>query len=336
MSTIQELSIDGLDLSGAKALVTGGAGFVGSHLVDSLIEIGCQVRILDNLSTGKADNINSQAEFLLGDVRNPEDVKSAVEGVDFVFHQAAQINPAKAVQDPMFDFEVNAKGTLNLLFAAHKTGVKKFLLASTNLYGDATSPTPKVSESLPILAMSNSLLSPYAASKASAEAYLKVFNDEFNLPTVRLRYTNIYGPRQQYQGGSGVLAIFTERALRNQPLSIFGSGNQSRDFVYVKDVVRANIQAALSNQANGQSFNIGSGKDTTVIELARKIIYLTKSQSLIEYLPTRVADFQEVNVDITKAKDLIRWQPLVSLDVGLTNYIEWLSASCLITEKTTK
>jgi nucleoside-diphosphate-sugar epimerase len=143
------------------------------------------------------------------------------------------------------------------------------------------------------------------------------------------KYSDVYGvillsPRQKSKGGSGVLAIFTERALQNEPLSIFGSGNQSRDFVYVGDVVRANIQAALSNQANGQIFNIGSGKDTTVIELAQKIISLTNSQSLIEYLPARVADFKDVNIDIKQAKDLIGWQPLTSLDSGLTNYIEWL------------
>lgn len=324
MSNIEGFSIDRLDLSGAKALVTGGAGFIGSHLVDYLIKIGCQVRIFDNLSTGSIDNINNQAEFLLGDIRNQEEIKRAVAGVDFVFHQAAQINPAKAVQDPMFDFEINAQGTLYLLMAARQAGVKKILLASTNLYGNATYPNPQVGEYVPILGMANSLLSPYAASKASAEAYFKVFNDEFNLPTVRLRYANVYGPRQKSKGGSGVLAIFTERALQNQPLSIFGSGNQSRDFVYVADVVRANIQAALSNQANGQIFNIGSGKDTTVIKLAQKIISLTNSQSLIEYLPVRVADFEHVNIDIKQAKDLIEWQPLTSLDSGLTNYIEWL------------
>jgi UDP-glucose 4-epimerase len=327
MLNLDDFKIDNVKLSGVKVLVTGGAGFIGSHLVDALITLGCQVKIIDNLTTGDKNNINSQAEFFLGDLRNQEDVNCAVAGVDIVFHQAAHINPAQAVQDPIFDFEVNARGTLYLLNAAHKAGVRKFLLASTNLYGDAVHRHKKIGEDVPILSMPRALLSPYAASKASAEAYLKVFNDEFGLPTVRLRYTNVYGPRQKSKGGSGVVAIFAERALRNYPLSVFGSGNQTRDFVYVDDVVRANIQAAFCEQSNGEIFNIGFGKETQVIELAQKIISITNSQSLIEYLPERVADFQQVDVDVTHARQTMAWKPLISLDEGLTRYINWLGST---------
>ncbi len=314
-----------MTLEGTQVLVTGGAGFIGSHLVDRLVAEGARVRILDDLSTGDEENINQRAEFILGDIRDKTIAEQAMRGVELVFHSAAQINPARAVEDPYFDFEVNAQGTLVLLLAAAEAGVKKFIMASTNLYGDAEAELMR--EDFAVLYEQRSLLSPYAAAKAAAEAYLKVFNDEIGLPTVRLRYTNVYGPRQLTKSESGVVAIFVRSALRGKPLVIFGDGLQTRDFVYVDDVVEANVLAALRPEANGKAFNIGTGVQTSVRELAAMIKELVGSASAIEYGPPRAADFRRVCVDISLAERTLGWRPRTALREGLAAYIAWCRAN---------
>lgn len=312
-----------MELKDKLILVTGGAGFIGSHIADRLLNIGANVRILDNLLTGDLSNIDlDRVEFIQGDIRDDNAVKKALQGVDIVFHEAAQINPAKAVEDPAFDFDINVRGTLNMLLKAKDAGVKKFIMASTNVYGDAD--VEVMTEDYSTLYAERSLLSPYAAAKVSAEAYLKVFNDEIELPTVRLRYTNVYGPRQLIKSESGAVAIFSIAALNRQTIRIFGDGNQTRDFVYVSDVVDANINAAASEKANGRVFNVGTGIETSINQLAREIIAVTDDSIKVEHVAQRAADFRRVKADLTLAREILNFNPQIKLDEGLKRYITWL------------
>ena len=311
-----------MDLRRKLALVTGGAGFIGSHLADRLLGEGARVRVLDNFSTGSPANLDRErVEIVRGDVRDGGVVGRAVAGVEIVFHLAAQINPARAVEDPVEDFEVNARGTLNLLLAARRAGVKKFILSSTNVYGNA--PPERLPESYSTLAAGESLLSPYAASKVSAEAYCKVFNDELGLPTVRLRYFNVYGPRQTVKSESGAVAIFTLRALAGEPIVIFGDGRRTRDFVYVNDVVEANILAARCGEAAGRVFNVGTGIETSINQLADRVLEAVGSRVPVEHAEERAADFLRAKADLTLAKKVLGFNPAVPLREGLSFYVEW-------------
>ncbi len=312
-----------MELKGKLALVTGGAGFIGSHLTDRLLREGAGVRVLDNLSSGNTVNLNlPEVDLRRGDVRDEVDVNKAVRGVDIVFHHAAQINPARAVENPLEDFEINARGTLNLLWASLKAGVKKFILASTNVYGNADLET--MPERFSIVSTRESLLSPYAASKVCAEAYLKVFSDELGLDTVRLRYFNVYGPRQTIKSESGAVAIFTLRALAGKTIVIFGDGNRTRDFVYVGDVVEANIRAARTDKAAGGVFNVGTGVETSINELAGLVIEAAGSRVSVRHAKERAADFLRAAADLTLSKKVLGFNPKVKLREGLRAYVEWL------------
>jgi nucleoside-diphosphate-sugar epimerase len=306
-----------------NVLVTGGAGFVGSHLAEYLHEKGCNLTILDNLSDGFMENISGllkagKVTFIKEDVRDPNVCIAACKGKDVVFHEAAQINPVLAVEKPFLDFEINAMGTLNMLEAARKNDVGKFVFASTNVYAD-----PKylpIDEEHPI-----NLLSPYAASKLSGEAYCMVYNNTYGLKTVRLRYTNIYGPRQRTtKNESGVITIFIQKILRNEVPTIFGDGNQTRDFIYVSDIVRANILGAESDNSAGEVFNIGYGQETSVNALAKSILKIIGNTSMkIKYAPQRAADFRRCVADISKAKRILGFSPKVELEDGLSQTIRW-------------
>lgn len=311
-----------MEIKGKNVLVTGGAGFIGSHLVDKLLSMGAYVRVIDNLTTGSLLNVDTKrVEFIRGDVRSEGDVSEALKGIDIVFHEAAQINPAKAVEEPMFDFDVNARGTLNVLLHSLKAGVKKILMASTNVYGDAK--TEYMKEEFSTLSISRSLLSPYAASKVSAEAYLKVANDELGLPTVRLRYFNVYGYRQLVKSESGVIAIFTLNALAGKPLKIFGDGSHTRDFVYVDDVVQANILAAQNETANGSVLNVGTGVETSVNEVAETIRNIVGKDVPIQHVEDRAADFKRAKACLDQSRSILGYSSTVSLQEGLENYIDW-------------
>jgi UDP-glucose 4-epimerase len=309
------------DFTGRTVLVTGGAGFVGSHLVGRLRAHGAQVRTLDDLSNGRRSNLDPDVPLMVGDVRDEATRRAALAGVDIVFHMAAQINPVLAVSEPMFDFDVNARGTLGLLVDAERAGVKRLILSSTNLYGDAVADGP-CTEDLPSLEIQQTLLSPYAASKLTAEAYCQLFSDTGRLETVRLRYSNVYGTRQRDAHGSGVLGIFSRAALEGRPLEIHGDGEQTRDFVHVSDVVRANLLAASSPNAVGQAINVASGIEETVNNLARRILALTGGRTVT--IPERVASFRRASVSINKAEQLLGWRPAQSLQQGLEEYLDWL------------
>jgi nucleoside-diphosphate-sugar epimerase len=317
-----------MKLEECKVVVTGGAGFVGSHLTEALLKRGCEVMILDNLSNGFIENIShlldcgNKVNFIQGDVRDAEVCMKAVEGAEVVFHEAAQINPVVAVEKPSYDFEINARGTLNMLEAARKKDVTRFIFASTNVYAN-----PKylpIDENHPI-----DLLSPYAASKFSGEAYCIVYNNTYGLETVRLRYTNVYGPRQRStKNESGVITIFIERALKGMTPIIFGDGEQTRDFIYVSDIVKANVLAAQSEKSRGEVFNIGFGKETSINTLADTILKIADREDLVPKRgPDRAADFRRCVADITKAKKILSFNPETALEIGLKKTIDWWKES---------
>jgi UDP-glucose 4-epimerase len=314
-------------LEECRVVVTGGAGFVGSHLAEALLKKGCEVTILDNLSNGFKENIShllggdNRVNFIQGDIRDFETCAKVLEGSDLVFHEGAQINPVLAVENPFYDFEVNARGTLNMLEAARRRDVTKFVLASTNVYAD-----PKylpIDENHPI-----DLLSPYAASKLSGEAYCIVYNNTYGLKTVRLRNTNIYGPRQRSaKNESGVITIFVERVLKGLHPMIFGDGEKTRDFIYVTDVVQANILAAESEKSQGEAFNIGCGKETSINTLASLVLRVAGREDLkLEHGPERAADFGRCVADISKAREILGFNPQVNLENGLKGTIAWWRA----------
>jgi UDP-glucose 4-epimerase len=318
-----------MKLECCNALVTGGAGFVGSHLVDALLSCQCSVRALDNLSTGYLENIKhligstSRFNFVEGDVRDFDVCVEQTKDIDVVFHEAAQINPVTAVEKPFYDFEINAKGTLNMLEAAHKNGVKKFIFASTNVYGD-----PKylpIDENHPI-----DLLSPYAAAKLSGEAYCIVYSRTYGLETVRLRNTNIYGPRQRTKSESGATAIFMEKAIRDERFTIFGDGTKTRDFVYISDVVNANMLAAQKDGISGEVFNVGVGKETSINQLAEIVLKTLGKQELSPlYGPPRDADFSRCIADTSKARRILGYEPRVSIEEGVQKTLEWYKKQTL-------
>lgn len=305
-----------------NVLITGGAGFIGSNLADRCLAEGAHVRILDNFITGDRSNIStSDIEIIEGDVRDMNAVEKAMKGIDIVFHQAAQLNPAKAVRDPFYDFDVNVRGGINVMFSGVKHGVRKIILASTNVY--ARGQMENMKENVPSLFLKETLLSPYAAAKVSAEAYAKVVNDEFKVPTVRLRYSNVIGPRQRTKTESGVVALFVQWAFEGKPFTIYGNGEQKRDFVYVDDVVNANMLAASNERSNGDVFNIGVGQETSLNELAKKIMQLTGRHVEIHYLPERAADYPSARIDLTHSCEVLGYMPQTDVDEGLRRFVNW-------------
>ena len=296
-------------MSKRKALVTGGAGFIGSNLVDELVESGYEVVIIDNLSSGKKENINPKAKFHELDIRDLKKIRPLFSGVDHVFHLAAVANIQFSLENPNESNDINLGGTLNVLTAARDAGVKKVVYsASAAAYGNE--------EEIPWHEnMQAELLSPYGLQKYTSELYCSLFSEIYGLPTVNLRYFNVYGKRQLLEGAyAPVVGIFIRNQLKGEPLTIFGDGEQTRDFVSVTDVVRANILAAESKKVGkGEKINIGSGKSYSVNELAKMV-----GGSVINK-PPRV----EVKKCLAKnslAKKLLGWEPTVVLPEWLEEF----------------
>lgn len=289
-----------------KAIVTGGAGFIGSHLVDFLISLGVEVSIIDNLSTGKKENLNPKAIFFNADVCNLEDIKPLFKNVDVVFHLAAAPSVQYSIENPKETNDINVGGTLNVLLSAKEAGVKRFVFSSSSaVYGDVEKiPTDEGCKINP--------KSPYALHKYTGELYCRLFSEIYNLETVCLRYFNVYGPRQNPNGAyASVIAKFYELNKNKEVLTITGDGNQTRDFVFVEDVARANIFAAKSSMVGrGEAINIGSGKKYSVNEVAKIIGGATKN------IPQRVEP-KDSMADISLAKFLLDWEPRLSLEDGL-------------------
>jgi len=309
----------------SRVLVAGGAGFIGSHIVDRLIEEGIEVTVLDNLYTGQMENIahhknNKNFHFVRSDIRNLDLVKRAIKDVDAVFNDAAVVSVPRSMEDPIFANEVNVGGTLNLLKACLDSGIKRFVQASSaSVYGNTK--TLPISEDL-----SPKPISPYAVSELAAENYAKVFYAAYGLETVCLRYFNVYGPRQTFSAYSGVITIFVNQLLRNQQPIIFGDGKQTRDFVYVGDVVDANMLALTTKEAKGEVFNIATGVTSTINKL---VWYLQEAMKKKHLKPIhkhpRPGDIRHSYASIEKAKKILGYEPKFSLKKGLTKLVEWYS-----------
>ncbi|EHP87444.1 SDR family oxidoreductase [Methanotorris formicicus] len=299
-----------------KVLVTGGAGFIGSHIVDELIKNGYEVVILDNLITGNRKNINPKAEFVEGDITNKNlDEKINFHDIDVVIHQAAQINVRKSVENPIYDGDVNVLGTLNILENTRKYNVKKIIYASS---GGAVYGEPEylpVDENHPVVP-----LSPYGLSKYCGEEYIKLYNRLYGIEYCILRYSNVYGERQDPRGEAGVISIFIDRILNNKNPIIFGDGNQTRDFVYVRDVAKANLMAL--NWKN-EVVNIGTGKETSVNELFKIIANELNYKDKAIYDDPREGEVRRIYLDIKKA-EMLGWKPEVDLKEGIKRVVNWM------------
>jgi len=305
----------------ASYLVTGGAGFIGSNLVEELIKRGEKVTVIDNFSTGKRENIQEfvpKIELVQGDIRDLDRVRGAVKGVDFVLHEAALASVTRSIEHPLATTETNINGTLNLLTAARDAKVKRVIYASSSsVYGDNLT-LPKREDMIP------SPLSPYAVSKLSGEYYCLVFCRIYGLETVILRYFNVFGPRQnpvsQY---AAVIPKFIKAMLSGESPSIYGDGEQSRDFTFVKNVVEASILACGREKTAGEIFNIGGGKRTTINQLTKLISRLLDKNVKAIYTNPRPGDIRHSRADITKARRLLSYQPQVNLEEGLRRTLEW-------------
>lgn len=303
-------------------LVTGGAGFIGSNIVEELVNSGEEVTVLDNLSTGYKKNIEpflDKINFIQGDIRDIESVKKSLKDVDYVLHQAAMASVPRSIDNPILVNDVNINGTLNILEEARKAKVKCFVYAaSSSAYGDSEV-SPKREDLTP------SPLSPYAVSKLVGEYYCSVYSTIFGLPTVSLRYFNVFGPRQdpnsQY---AAVVPIFISKLLNNKKPEIFGDGNQSRDFTYVKNVVKANILASKSaGTASGEMVNVACGDKCTVNDLFRNISNYIGSDIEPVYSPPRAGDVKHSLADISKAKNIINYSVEESFEESIRKTVDW-------------
>ena len=300
-------------------LVTGGAGFIGSHISDRLLADGHCVRILDNFSTGKHENIPASAdvEVIEGDVGNYDTVRTAMEQVDIVFHEAAIASVPETVGNPLSSERVNYRGTLNILEAARHAGVKRVMFAcSAAVYGDL--PELPKQESMPVKP-----LSPYAVDKLASEQACQMYTHLYGLETVALRYFNVFGPRQDPSSPySGVISIFSDTLSQGKQPTIYGDGEQTRDFVYVSDVVEANIKAATSPAAAGKAINIATGGKLSINDLLKTICNIKDQPFEPIYKPGRQGDIKHSRADISAAREYLDWQPVVGFEAGLRNLFE--------------
>jgi UDP-glucose 4-epimerase len=296
-------------------LVTGGAGFIGSHIVEALVARGDSVRVLDNLASGYLENLSAvrdKVDFIEGSVQDQAVVQKAVEGVDYIFHLAAVVSVPQSMAEPMETEYVNAVGTLNLLQAAKNSGVKRLVLSSTcAVYGDE--PTlPKVET------MRSHPKSPYAITKLAAENYCQLFNQDFGIEAVVLRYFNVFGPRQDPSSAySGVISIFVDRMLRGEIPTVFGDGEQTRDFVFVADVVRANLLAAQTPQAAGQILNIGTGRQISINQLFEALAQIFEVDFAPRYEPARAGDIVHSYGNVGQVQSVLGWSAQIGLEEGL-------------------
>jgi len=301
----------------SKILVTGGAGFIGSHLTDKLIEQGHQVVLIDNLSTGRKENLNPKAKFYELDICDSGISQIfQEEKPEIVFHFAAQIDVRKSVKNPVEDAKINILGTLNLLENCRNISVKKFIFTSSGgaIYGDTDIiPTPETHPENPE--------SPYGIAKLTVEKYLYFYQKTFGLNYIALRLANIYGPRQSSKGEAGVIAVFCNKMLKNEQAIINGEGEQTRDFVYLNDVVEAAL-LAMKKEKSG-IYNIGTAKETNINEIFRKIKEITNSNCKEIHGPSKLGEQKRSCLDYSKAKEELNWQPKYSLDNGLKETIKW-------------
>jgi UDP-glucose 4-epimerase len=303
-----------------KALVVGGAGFIGSHVVDALIESGLDIVVLDDLSTGSLENVNKKAAFVRGDVCDDRlDSLIRSEKPNYVYHLAAQINLRDSIKDPCNDARINIHGSLNLIDSCAKNNVEKFIFSSTGgaIYSEvAPLPWNEGSKALPA--------SPYGLSKATVERYLKLYRELYGLEYVSLRYSNVFGPRQNSKGEAGVVSIFIDRIRENKEIVIFGDGNQTRDFVYVSDVAYANL-LALNGNFRG-TFNVSTGKATSVNKIAALLLETMESTVGIRHETAILGELRHSILDSSKLKKF-RWEPRIKLSKGIKKTVKYILQS---------
>jgi UDP-glucose 4-epimerase len=299
-----------------RVLVTGGAGFIGSHLVDALVRAGLEVRILDNFATGNRQYVNSAAELIEGDVRVPESIRPAFEGVDCVFHTAALPRVMLSIGQPVETHMVNVVGTINTLIAARDAGVSRVIYSgSSSVYGDQ--PELPLRET-----MTPNPLNPYALQKLAGEQYARMFNRLFGMKTLTLRYFNVYGPRMATTGAYvTVIGMFIRERLAGQPLAIHGDGTQRRDFTHVSDVVRANLAAMKATIADGRSLNVGRGNARSVNEIAM----LVGGPRI--YGKRRPGDAKATLADLTETRAVLGWEPQIDTETAVRELVRESSCS---------
>lgn len=310
-----------MNLKAKRVLVTGGAGFIGSHLVDALLSRGCDVTVLDNLSTGSLANlehVKDAIEFHEGDIQDRQIVDRVTEGRDIIFHEAAMVSAPKSVENPIDSAMDNDMGTLFVLEAARKSNVGSVVLAgSCAVYGDDPE-LPKHE------GMNPKPLTPYAVQKLAAEHYGRLYHDLYGLQVVSLRYFNVYGPRQDPTSPySGVISLFIASALAQEPPSIYGDGNQYRDFIFVEDIVKANLLAATTQGAGGKVINVGTGRFVRIEELWEKICLLKELGIAPRFEPARPGDILESVARIDYARSVLGFGPEYAFDQGLEITLEW-------------
>jgi len=298
-----------------KILITGGAGFIASHIADAYIKTGHQVYILDNLSSGQKENLNPQAEFIQADITDQNLAEKLPQQIDILNHHAAHIHVGKSVKDPAFDAQNNILGTINLLQVLKDRGLKKVIFASTGgaMYGHKQ--TPFKEEMFP------APLSPYGISKRASELYLGFYYNQYEIPWIALRYANVYGPRQNPHGEAGVISIFCENILNNKQPTINGDGKQTRDYVFVSDVVQSNLLATELNETG--FFNIGTKIETDVNEIYRQVNQFLGNKFPPKHGAERPGEQQTSSLDYSKAKQKLNWTPRVKLEDGLRLTIDW-------------
>ena len=309
-----------------RVLVAGGAGFIGSHIAEAYLAAGWDVVVLDDLSRGNARNVPRGVELIKADVRSSEARRAIATGrFDVLNHQAAQIDVRHSVEDPRFDADVNVLGLVNMLEGAAEGGVRRVVFASSGgvLYGEAeTIPTPETAPKMPV--------SPYGVSKLAGEHYLRALGALRGFETVAMRYANVFGPRQDPKSEAGVVSIFVSRLLAGQGLTVFGNGLQTRDYVYVKDVARANFLAgtvALPSPADHDAigFNIATGTERNVLDLAESVGRVMGRKPEITLAPARAGELFRSSLDASKAARMLGWKPQHAFDAGLRELIDWFS-----------
>lgn len=305
-----------------KALITGGAGFIGSNIVKLLLEKNFEVRVFDNLSSGYANNLdNLSIEFIKGDITDAQETEKACIGCDLVFHLAASVGRQRSLVNPQLDSNINVIGTINILEGMRKNNIKRIIYSSSAaIFGELM--TPVINESHP-----QNADSPYGISKLAAEKMILVYNDIYKMNGICLRYFNVYGVNQKYDFYGNVIPVFAKCLYANEPITIFGDGLQTRDFLNVKDIAKANYIAAVSDIAGGV-FNVGSGTSITINELARQMQLASNIHNGIVYAPERPADVKHCKADISLINNKLGFKADVEFSNGICEYLSWYKNNC--------
>ncbi len=301
----------------ARALVTGGAGFIGSHLAEALLEREVEVTVLDNLSTGQRSNVPESARFIEASILDESSVAEALRDCEAVFHLAAQVSVPESMERPVQSITTNATGTLLLLERARRAGVKRFIYSSSSaVYGESPA-SPKREDLAP------EPISPYGVGKLAGEEYVSAYARCYGMQTASLRYFNVFGPRQRHDSPyAAVIPIFLSQMREGKPLTVYGDGEQTRDFTFVADIVQANLKAVESERLDGEVFNIACGRSISLNELIRTLAVVFGQEPEVRYLPPRPGDIKHSSADIRKAQERLGYSPQFTLEEGLRRTIE--------------